>query len=115
MESSTPPASSADDSNAQDPLALPNTNDMYANESNGHCETPDNEGAYPSNNHLKHEEHPEQRLQYDAGHQMVAGSFDPQKMQQNHMSMLEPHKTFSHSIENLSKTTEKCAPNDMKM
>lgn len=34
----------------------------------------------------------------------------PQQQQQH-----ETHKTFSHSIENLSKTTEKCPSNDMKM
>lgn len=140
MESSTPPASSNDDSNslAQDPLALPNTNEtlgMYANDVNhgdrngleaGHgnikdnSSLSDNQQAYhdPS---IKLEEHPlsnEQRLQYDGNHQM-SSNYDQQKM--NHMNMQqqqnlhEPHKTFSHSIENLSKTTEKCAPNDMKM
>lgn len=43
---------------------------------------------------------------------------DPQKLNllmhhQNHHHHIEPHKSFSHSIENL--TTEKGVPNDIKM
>lgn len=150
MESSTPPASSADDSSAQDPLALPNNNDtigLYHNEvnhdQNGHCgpestlcndkerqSLTDNQtssGIYPNDPSSKHDEHPlsnEQRLQYDVNHQMSSNyaNIDQQKMnqlnmqqQQQQQNLHEPHKTFSHSIENLSKTTEKCAPNEMKM
>jgi hypothetical protein len=123
MESSTPPESSAaDDSNAQDPLALPNTNEalgMYGSDGG------DKESSNPANvmyqndptAAIKHEEH-EQRLQYDANHQM-SSNYDQQKLNQMTMqqqqNLHEPHKTFSHSIENLSKTTEKCPPNDMKM
>jgi hypothetical protein len=147
MESSTPPeSSSADDSNAQDPLALPNTNEnlgLYGSDlsrdHNGLCgnesalsnscndkesslhENPVNSVMYPNDPAMKHEEHPlsnEQRLQYDANHQM-SSNYDQQKMNQLTMqqqqNLHEPHKTFSHSIENLSKTTEKCAPNEMKM
>lgn len=139
MESSTPSSSSPDDSNAQDPLALPNanesvglyeSNDMSRNQ-NGLCgnETnrcSDKDNDNPSNSVMysndpaiiKHEEQlPEQRLQYDANHQM-SSNYDQQKINQMTMqqqNLHEPHKTFSHSIENLSKTTEKCAPNDMKM
>lgn len=45
-------------------------------------------------------------------------STDPQKLNllmqhQNHHLHIEPHKSFSHSIENL--TTEKGVPNDIKM
>lgn len=144
MESSTPESSSVDDSNAQDPLALPNTNEslgLYGNDvsgdQNGLCgnesalssscndkesslhENPVN--MYPNDPAMKHEEHPlnnEQRLQYEANHQM-SSNYDQQKMNQLTMqqqqNLHEPHKTFSHSIENLSKTTEKCAPNEMKM
>lgn len=146
MESSTPPESSSpDDSNAQDPLALPNTNEnlgLYGNEvnrdQNGLCgnepalnnscndkenslhEIPVNSVMYPNDPAIKHEEHPlsnEQRMHYDANHQM-SNNYDHQKMSQLAMqqqNLHEPHKTFSHSIENLSKTTEKCAPNEMKM
>lgn len=127
MESSTPPESSAaDDSNAQDPLALPNTNEalgMYGSdvrEAELNCN--DKESSNPANvmyqsdpAAIKHEER-EQRLQYDANHQMTS-NYDQQKLNQMGMqpNLHEPHKTFSHSIENLSKTTEKCPPNDMKM
>lgn len=145
MESSTPPESSAaDDSNAQDPLALPNTNEglgMYGSDVNrdpnsGICGSDsalncnDKESSspanvnimYPNDPNIKLEEHPlssEQRLQYDANHQM-SSNYDQQKLNQMTMqqNLHEPHKTFSHSIENLSKTTEKCQntpPNDMKM
>lgn len=153
MESSTPPASaSADDSNAQDPLALPNTNDniglyhgdvnrdqngICGNESalsiscnndkeNSHSDNPTS-GIYSNDpSIIKHEEHPlnnEQRLQYDANHQMSSNYANSDQQKMNHLNMQqqqqqnlhEPHKTFSHSIENLSKTTEKCAPNEMKM
>lgn len=44
---------------------------------------------------------------------------DPQKLnllmqhQNHHLQHIEPHKSFSHSIENL--TTEKGVPNDIKM
>lgn len=132
MESSTPPASSsADDSNAQDPLALPNEA-MYdvSRDQNGLCGSSDSSmshskesnsaAIYPNDPSTKHEEHSlhnEQRLQYDANHQL-SSSYE-QKMNQMSMqqqqNLHEPHKTFSHSIENLSKTTEKCAPNDIKM
>lgn len=153
MESSTPPASaSADDSNAQDPLALTNTNDnsigLYHDDvnrdQNGLCgnesalsiscnndkesslsDNPTNSGIYSNDPSIKHEEHPlnnEQRLQqYDANHQMSSNYANNDHQKMNHLSMQqqqnlhEPHKTFSHSIENLSKTTEKCAPNEMKM
>lgn len=135
MESSTPPtASSNDDSNlAQDPLALPNTNEnigMYANDvnrENGLCSVDAIKDNNQANNvyhnpSMKHDEHSlsnEQRLQYDGNHQM-SSNYDQQKMnhlslQQQQPNLHEPHKTFSHSIENLSKTTEKCAPNDIKM
>lgn len=148
MESSTPPASaSADDSNAQDPLALPNASDnigLYHDDvnrdQNGLCgnesslsiscndkesslgDNPTNGAIYANDPSIKHEEHPlnnEQRLQYDGNHQMSSNyANDQQKMNQLSMqqqNLHEPHKTFSHSIENLSKTTEKCAPNEMKM
>lgn len=150
MESSTPSSASTDDSNAQDPLALPNTNDnigLYHDDvnrdQNGICgnesalsincnndkesslgDNPANSGIYANDPSIKHEEHPlnnEQRLQYDANHQMSSNyaNNDQQKMNQLNMqqqqNLHEPHKTFSHSIENLSKTTEKCAPNEMKM
>jgi hypothetical protein len=138
MESSTPPESSVDDSNAQDPLALPNEamglygSEVVNREQNGLCGNEsvlncnDKEGSNPANimypndpTAIKHEEHTlnsEQRLQYDANHQM-SSNYDPQKLNQMTMqqNLHEPHKTFSHSIENLSKTTEKCPPNDMKM
>lgn len=138
MESSTPPeSSSADDSNAQDPLALPNSNEslgMYGNDvsrdQNGLCESAlncnDKESSlhenpatsvnvmYPNDPAIKHEE---QRLQYDAN--QMSSNYDQQKINQmtmqQHQNLHEPHKTFSHSIENLSKTTEKCPPNEMKM
>jgi hypothetical protein len=126
MESSTPPESSAaDDSNAQDPLALPNTNEalgMYGSGGEAALNCNDKESSNSTNvmyqsdsTAIKHEEH-EQRLQYDANHQMTS-NYDQQKLSQMGMqqSLHEPHKTFSHSIENLSKTTEKCPPNDMKM
>jgi hypothetical protein len=146
MESSTPPDSSplAD---AQDPLALPNTNEplgLYdvSRDQNGICgnestlsnscndkdslhENPSNSVMYPNDPAMKHplnnDEHPlsnDQRLQYDTNHHM-SSNYDQQKMNQLTMqqqqNLNEPHKTFSHSIENLSKTTEKCAPNEMKM
>lgn len=140
MESSTPPGSSAaDDSNAQDPLALPNEAvGLYANEmsrdQNGICgnepalsiscsdkeSNPSNSVNFPNDPSMKLDaEHPlnhEQRLQYDANHPM-SSNYDHQKMNQLSMqqNLHEPHKTFSHSIENLSKTTEKCAPNEIKM
>lgn len=148
MESSTPPVSSADDSNAQDPLALPNesiglyNSDMSRNQ-NGLCgnesalsiscndkerslvDNPTSSVIYPSDPGMKLDEHPltnEQRLQYDANHQMSSNyaNNDQHKishlnMQQQQQNLHEPHKTFSHSIENLSKTTEKCAANDIKM
>lgn len=139
MESSTP-ASSADDSNAQDPLALPNeglyNSDMSRNQ-NGLCGNEsiscnDKEGSpsgsviYPGDPGMKLEEHTltnEQRLHYDASHQMSSNyaNNDQHKIshlnmqQQQQQNLHEPHKTFSHSIENLSKTTEKCAANDIKM
>lgn len=149
MESSTPPASSVDDLNAQDPLALPNTSEAMSlyngdmnRDHNGLCcnalsnscndkesplnDNPVNNVIYPINPAMKHEEHPlniEQRLQYDVNQQMSSNyaNNDQQNNQKtNHLNMqqqnlLEPHKTFSHSIENLSKTTEKCAPNEMKL
>ncbi|CRL05386.1 CLUMA_CG018165, isoform A [Clunio marinus] len=140
MESSTPPASSPnDDSNAQDPLALPNTaenisslysatdmnrdqNGLMGNDKENHLnDNPANHSMYPSDPVImKHDEHPlsnEQRLQYDGNHQMQS-NYDQQKINQmnmQHANLHEPHKTFSHSIENLSKTTEKCPPNDMKI
>lgn len=137
MESSTPASSSADDSNAQDPLALPSANEsigLYSNSDgrnqNGLCGSEslniDKENGldpvYPNDPSMKREEHPlnhEQRLQYDANHQMSSNYANNDQQKINHMNMQqnlhEPHKTFSHSIENLSKTTEKCAPNDIKM
>lgn len=149
MESSTPPASSADDSNAQDPLALPNEtiglyNSDMNRDQNGLCgnesamsiscndkenslgDNPVNSVMYPNDPAMKHEEHPltnEQRLQYDTNHQMSSNYVNNDQQKINHLNMQqqqqqnlhEPHKTFSHSIENLSKTTEKCAPNEMKM
>jgi hypothetical protein len=131
MESSTPASSSADDSSAQDPLALSNTNEsigLYSggddlacslDKENGH--DPAGGAMYPNDPSMKREEHPinEQRLQYDANHQMSSNYANNDQQKLNHMNMQqnlhEPHKTFSHSIENLSKTTEKCAPNDIKM
>lgn len=134
MESSTPPASSsADDSNAQDPLALPNEAMYDVNrDQNGLCGSESSmslskesipTAIYPNDPSIKLEEHSlnnEQRLQYEANHQLSSNyeqkmnqmSMQQQQQQQN---LHEPHKTFSHSIENLSKTTEKCAPNDIKM
>lgn len=151
MESSTPPAtSSADDSNPQDPLALPDNdetiglynsdinrdqNGLCGNESALSINCNDKESSlsdnpvtnnviYPNDPAMKHEENPltnEQRLQYDVNHQMSTNYANSDQQKMNHMNMQqqqnlhEPHKTFSHSIENLSKTTEKCAPNEMKM
>lgn len=151
MESSTPVSSSADDSNAQDPLALPNTNDSIGlyhddlnRDQNEICrndaalsiscidkesnlsENPTSSGIYPSAKHEEHHLSHEQRLQYEANHQMSSNyvnSAQQQKMnqlsmqhqQQQQQILHEPHKTFSHSIENLSKTTEKCSHNELKM
>jgi hypothetical protein len=146
MESSTPASSSADDSSAQDPLALPNASEtvaLYNNsdgrDQNGLCggqaalglncnvdkengHDPIGSAMYPSDPSIKQEENPmnnERRLQYDASHQMSSNYANNDQQKLNHMNMQqnlhEPHKTFSHSIENLSKTTEKCAPNDIKM
>ena len=153
MESSSVPSASSssnDDSNAQDPLALPNANDsfgMYAadvnrggdrsnktsvlntmKDSSGLNDNQQHAHHNPSN--IKHEEHhslSEARLQFDSNHHMTTSNYAQAKMnhmsihhhqqqqQQQQLNLHEPHKTFSHSIENLSKTTEKCPPNDMKM
>lgn len=134
MESSTPPASSSnDDSNAQDPLALPNADEnMYSlNRDQNGLANADKENSFNDihGNHslyqsdpviLKHEDlslNNEQRMPYDSSHQMPS-NYDQQKLSRmnvQHQNLHETHKTFSHSIENLSKTTEKCAPNDLKM
>lgn len=85
-----------------------------------------NNGVYPGNdpvNIMKHDEHhqmnDDRRLQYEAN-QIANNYANSDQQKNNHMNMQhqhlhEPHKSFSHSIENLSKTTEKCAPNDIKM
>lgn len=102
------------------------------NSNNNNCSDKENnlnDGAiYSNETTIKHEEGnslvDDRRLQFDSNHQIANSNYssnDPRKF--HHMSMQhlpqqqqhEPHKTFSHSIENLSKTTEKCTSNDMKM
>lgn len=87
--------------------------------------TTSNNGAIYSNAESSHH----QGMQYDTAvatttnqignshHHQHYGDVRQLNHLHQHMSMPqhETHKTFSHSIENLSKTTEKCPPNDMKM
>jgi hypothetical protein len=142
MESSAPSISSSnnDSSIAQDPLALPSADEttglysandisqdqhelcgnLSSSQSNTNCSDKENNlnGGSEQEQNLLNDD---RRMQYESN--QIANTYssnDPRKLN-HHMTMHqhhlqhEPHKTFSHSIENLSKTTEKCTPNDMKM
>lgn len=87
--------------------------------------TSNNNGAIYSNNGGAESSH-HQGMQYDTAtttnqigsslhHQHYNDVRQLNHLQHMSMPQHEAHKTFSHSIENLSKTTEKCPSNDMKM
>lgn len=121
-----------DNSSSQDQATVTtqsNTNNNICNSdknlNNDGSMSTTNNGAIYSNNgedHLQqqqllhhHLHHP--GMQFDTTNQIGNSHHYNDVRKLNHMSMPphEPHKTFSHSIENLSKTTEKCSTNDMKM
>lgn len=118
-------------------LSTTQSNTNLSDKENNLNENSLNNGAIYSNDiTIKHEDAnslaDDRRLQYDSN--QIANNYssnDPRKLN-HHVSMHqqhlpsqhqpqqpqhhhEPHKTFSHSIENLSKTTEKCTPNEIKM
>jgi hypothetical protein len=124
---------SGENSNSQDrqhelcgSLSTTQSNNNLSDKENNLNENSLNNGAIYSNDiTIKHEDAnaltDDRRLQYDSN--QIANNYssnDPRKlnhmsMHQQHLTSHEPHKTFSHSIENLSKTTEKCTPNEIKM
>lgn len=109
-------------------LSATQSNTNLSDKENNLNENSLNNGAiYPNDITIKHEDD-ERRMQFDSN--QIANNYsgnDPRKLnhhigmhhQQQHLpshhQQHEPHKTFSHSIENLSKTTEKCTPNEIKM
>lgn len=111
------------DNNCQDQVTTQsNTNNNICNSDKNLNNDGTNNGAIYSNNgdHLIHHQahlHHHPGMQYDSTNQIGNPHLYGDVRKLNHMSMPthEPHKTFSHSIENLSKTTEKCNTNDMKM
>lgn len=121
-----------DNSSSQDQATVTtqsNTNNICNSDKNlnndGTMSTTNNGAIYSNNgeDHLQqqqqllhhHLHHP--GMQFDTTNQIGNSHLYGDVRKLNHMSMPphEPHKTFSHSIENLSKTTEKCSTNDMKM
>lgn len=117
--------SNNNDNSSQDQATTQsNTNNICNSDKNLNNADGTNNGAIYSNNggdhlHLhqqqQHLHHP--GMQYDTTNQIGSSHLYGDVRKLNHMSMPphEPHKTFSHSIENLSKTTEKCTTNEMKM
>lgn len=118
-------------------LAATQSNTNLSDKENNLNENSLNNGAIYSNDiTIKHEDAnslaEERRMQFESS--QIANNYstnDPRKLNHHigmhHQQHLppnqqpiqhhnhEPHKTFSHSIENLSKTTEKCTPNEIKM
>lgn len=136
MESSTPPMATSNSNSggieAQDPLALPNEHHVgYSTENNGQDQpsTTTTQSNTNNSNSDKNLSDGSMTTNTNSNNGAIYSNNDPGMQysyndvrqlnhhHQQHMSMPphETHKTFSHSIENLSKTTEKCPSNDMKM
>lgn len=72
-----------------------------------------NDNQASRENHQLLQQQQQQYIQTDNNKPQTSQSYDNDNnlQQQAH----EQHKAFSHSIENLSKTSDKCTPNDIKM